>query len=62
MELAKSVYDQTKKKYESGLASNTDITNAQTDLRAAETNYISAMYDAIMVKVDYLRVTGKLKY
>jgi len=62
MELAVSVYDQTKKKYESGLASNTDLTNAQTDLRVAEANYISAMYDAIIVKVDYLRVIGKLKY
>ncbi len=58
--LAENVYTQTKKKYESGLASNTDITNTQTDLRTAETNYISAMYDAIVAKIDYLKAIGKL--
>jgi outer membrane protein len=62
MELAESVYNQTKKKYESGLASNTDITNAQTDLRIAQANYINALYDAVLVKVDYLKAIGKLKY
>jgi outer membrane protein TolC len=62
MRLAESVYDQTKKKYESGLASNTDITNAQTDLITAQTNYINALYDAVITKVDYLKAIGKLKY
>lgn len=62
MQLAESVYNQTKKKYESGLASNTDITNAQTDLVAAQTNYISAMYDAVIAKVDYMKAIGRLKY
>ncbi|MES1226980.1 MAG: TolC family protein, partial [Bacteroidota bacterium] len=62
MQLAESVYNQTKKKYESGLASNTDITNAQTDLITAQTNYINAMYDAVIAKVDYQKAIGKLKY
>jgi outer membrane protein TolC len=62
MKLAESVYDQTKKKYESGLASNTDITNAQTDLISAQTNFINALYDAVIAKVDYQKATGKLKY
>ena len=62
MELAESVYNQTKKKYESGLASNTDITNAQTDLITAQTNFINALYDAVLAKVDYQKATGKLKY
>jgi outer membrane protein len=62
MQLAESVYNQTKKKYESGLASNTDITNAQTDLIAAQTNFINALYDAVLAKVDYLKAIGKLKY
>ena len=62
MVLAESVYNQTKKKYESGLASNTDITNAQTDLITAQTNFINALYDAVIAKVDYQKATGKLKY
>lgn len=60
MELADAVYSQAKKKYEIGTGSNTDITNAQSDLRIAESNYTSALYDAIIAKVDYLKATGKL--
>lgn len=58
--LAESVYDQTKKKNEAGLASTTDLTTAQTDLVTAQTNYVSAMYDAIIARVDYLKAIGKL--
>lgn len=60
MELAANVYDQTKKKYEQGLGSNLEITNAQTELRAAQTNYFASLYDAIIAKVDYLKATGKV--
>jgi outer membrane protein len=60
MELAEQVYDQTKKKYEQGLGSNLEITNAQTEMRIAQNNYYSSLYDAIIAKVDFLRATGKL--
>ena len=58
--LAESVYNQTKKKYESGLASSTDLTNAQTDLIQAQSNYINALYNAVVAKVDYLKAIGKI--
>ncbi|HKO80551.1 MAG TPA: TolC family protein, partial [Chitinophagaceae bacterium] len=60
MALAERVYEQTKKKYEAGTGSQTEITNAQTDLKAAQTNYINALYDAIIAKTDFLKATGKL--
>lgn len=60
MELAESVYNQSKKKYEVGTGSATDITNAQTDLINAQTNYITAMYDAVLAKIDYAKSVGKL--
>jgi outer membrane protein TolC len=60
MELAEKVYQQTKKKYEAGVGSQTEINNARTDLKAAQTNYISALYDAITAKIDFLKATGKL--
>jgi outer membrane protein len=60
MELAETVYQQTKKKYESGLASTTDIVSAQKDLQEAQTNYINALYDAVIAKTDFLKATGKL--
>jgi outer membrane protein TolC len=54
------VYNITVKKYESGLGSNLEITNAQTDYRVAQSNYFGALYDAIQSKFDYLKATGKL--
>jgi len=60
MELADAVYLQTKKKYEAGLGSNTELNAVQTDLKAAQTNYVNALYDAIIAKTDYLKATGKL--
>lgn len=60
MQLAESVYAQTKKKYEIGTGSNMEITGAQTDLVTAQTNYIAALYGAIIARVDYLKATGKL--
>lgn len=60
MELAEKVYQQTKKKYEVGTGSQIEIVAAQTDLKSAQTNYVSALYDAIIAKVDYLKATGKL--
>jgi outer membrane protein TolC len=60
MALAENVFNQTKIKYESGTGSNTEINSAQTDLVTAQTNYINAMYSAIIAKVDYLKATGKL--
>lgn len=60
MQLAEDVYNQTKLKYEQGLGSNLEITNAQTELTTAQNNYYAALYDAIVARVDFLRATGKL--
>lgn len=60
MQLAENVYNQTKKKFEVGTGSNTEINAAQTDLVTAQTNYINALYSAIIARVDYLKATGKL--
>ncbi|HEY6974759.1 MAG TPA: TolC family protein [Chitinophagaceae bacterium] len=60
MQLAEQVYNQAKKKYEIGTGDNLEITNAQSDLTIAQNNYISALYDAIVAKVDYVKAIGKL--
>jgi outer membrane protein TolC len=60
MKLAAEVYEQTTKKFEAGLGSNTEINTAQTDLKSAETNYITALQEAIIARIDYLKAIGKL--
>jgi outer membrane protein TolC len=60
MVLAELVYEQTKKKYEVGTGSATEINTAQVDLKTAQSNYINSLYDAIIAKVDLLKALGKL--
>lgn len=61
VELAEKVYNTTKLKYEQGLGNNQEIYNAQAELKVAQNNYYSALYDAIVAKIDYLKATGKLQ-
>ncbi|MEO6329651.1 MAG: TolC family protein [Ginsengibacter sp.] len=58
--LAERVYNTTKLKYEQGLGSNQEIYTAQTELKVAQNNYYSSLYDAINAKIDYLKAAGKL--
>jgi outer membrane protein len=60
MDLAAQVYNQAKLKYDNGLGSTLEITNAETDLRTAQNNYYSALYDAVIARIDYLKAIGKL--
>jgi outer membrane protein len=58
--LAEKVYNSTKLKFEQGLGDNQEIYTAQTELKVAQNDYYSALYDAIVAKIDYLKATGKL--
>jgi outer membrane protein TolC len=60
MELAENIFHQTRKKYEAGTGSQTEINTAQTELKTAQTNYINSLYEAIIAKTDFLKATGKL--
>lgn len=60
IELAQQVYNSTKLKYDQGVGSNQEISTAQADLVTAQNNYYSALYDAIIAKIDYLKAVGKL--
>ncbi len=60
MALSEQVYNQTKLKYEQGLGSNLEVTNAETDMITSQNNYFSAVYDAIIARIDYLKAIGKL--
>jgi len=60
MQLAENVFQQTKKKFEAGTGSNTEISAAQADLVSAQNNFMNALYSALIAKVDLLKASGKL--
>ncbi|MFD2872174.1 TolC family protein [Mucilaginibacter ximonensis] len=51
-ELAQEVLRVTKIKYQQGVGSNIEVTQAQTDLESADNQYIQALYNALISKVD----------
>ncbi len=60
MELAQRVYDTVTKKYNEGVGSNLEVTTAETELKNARTNYHTALYDAIVAKIELDKALGKL--
>ena len=60
MELASNVARVTKIKYEQGVGSNLEVVDAENSLRTSQTNYYSALFDAMIAKVDLDKAYGKL--
>jgi len=60
MELAQHVYDVAQKKSVNGIGSNIEIVIAESTLKEAQTNYLSAVYDMVVSKIDYKKATGTL--
>jgi outer membrane protein len=60
LELATNVARVAKIKFQEGVGSNLEVITAETDLRQAQTNYYSALYDALVSKVDYGKAAGTL--
>jgi outer membrane protein TolC len=61
IELAEEVYKVSKIKYDQGVGSNLEVTTAETALKESQTNYFSALYDALISKVDYDKANGTIK-
>jgi len=60
MELAREVFEVTRAKYQQGLGSNLEVIDAETSYKTSQTNYYSALYEALIAKVDYQKALGKL--
>ena len=58
MALAKEVLRVSKIKYLEGVGSNLEVTSSETDLKTSQTNYYAALYQLLVAKVDYERVSG----
>lgn len=61
MDLANEVLRVSKIKYQEGVGSSIEVTQAQTELETAENNYIQALYDALVSKVDLDNAYGRIQ-
>ncbi|MEQ8926282.1 MAG: TolC family protein [Fulvivirga sp.] len=60
MELAEEVYNVSKIKYQEGVGSSIEVTNADADYKEAQTNYYDALYSALIAKVELEKAYGQL--
>lgn len=60
MELAEKVYNVTKTKYEEGMVSNYEVIEAENDMKEALTNYYTAVYEALVARIEYEKTIGNL--
>ena len=60
-ELAQSIYETSRKKYEAGVGSNFELVSAETALKESETNYLDAIYNLLIAKTDLDKANGTLK-
>ena len=60
-DLAQNIYDTSFKKYNAGVGSNLELIIAESALKEAETNYLSAIYDLVVAKTDLDRALGNIK-
>ena len=61
MELALEVYDVTQETYQYGLASLTDLLNAETALTQAQTEYATALLSYKVAEIDLLKSKGDIR-
>lgn len=60
IDLAKNVYEVSKKKYEQGIGSSLELSTSQNDLQTAETNYFNSLYDLVIAQIDFQKATATL--
>jgi len=60
-ELAAEVLHVATIKYQQGVGSSLEVTQAETDFETADNNYIQALYNALISKVDLDKAYGRIK-
>jgi outer membrane protein len=61
LDLAQEVARVANIKFQEGVGSNLEVVTAETELRQAQTNYYSAIYEVLIAKVDLQKATGTLR-
>lgn len=60
MELAEELYSVTLLSYQEGVAPLTELLNAETSLKEAQTQYLTALLQLHLAELDHLKATGRL--
>lgn len=60
-ELAKEIVTISRKKFELGVGSSLEVTDAETSLKDAQASYLSALYDAWTARIELQKALGLLK-
>ena len=60
IELAQEVFRVAKIKYQEGVGSNLEVTEAENAFKISETNYFNALYNALVARTAYKKATGTL--
>lgn len=60
LDLANRILKTTNIKYNEGVGTNLELITATQDLRTTETNYLSALYDLLVAKLDYQVALGQV--
>lgn len=61
LDVAKSVYDNLKRKFDQGMISGLELVSADNNYVKAETDYISSVYQVLQATVELDKINGKLK-
>ena len=62
MTLAQDIYNITETKYKEGVGANLEVIDADTSLKEAQTNYYSALFDAVIAQIELKKALGTLHH
>jgi len=62
LDLANSVYKIIELQYKSGIKTYLDVITAETNLRSTQVNYLNALYQVLISKIDLEKALGTIKY
>ncbi len=60
LELATEISRVTRVKYQNGVGSNLEVLNAETSIKESQANYFTALYNALIAKVEVEKANGTL--
>ncbi len=60
VELAENIYNQANIKFQNGVGSNLELSSAETEMKNAQTNYLSSIFDLLNAQVDLKKALGML--